>query len=65
MLLERVHAYMRRTRTSPTRFGRDAVGDPNFVLDLEDGRSPRRQTEQKVLAFIAAREATLQGEHGR
>ncbi len=59
MLLQRIEAYMRRTRTSPTRFGREAVHDPNFVLDLKDGRMPRRSTEQRVLAFLAARERAL------
>ena len=54
MLLQRIDAYLRSTRVSVTRFGRDAVGDPNFVLDLRDGREPRRRTVQRVIQFIDA-----------
>lgn len=52
MLIERVEAYLRRMRMPPTRFGRDALGDPNFVFGLRDGRKPRRKTIAKVLAFM-------------
>lgn len=55
MLLPLIDRYLRHTRTSPTRFGRDVVGDPNFVLDLRDGREPRPATVQRVIAFIEAR----------
>ena len=60
MLLQRIDAYLRRTKTSPTRFGRDAVGDPNFVLDLRDGREPRRRTVQRVVRFIEAQEQAME-----
>jgi hypothetical protein len=59
MLLDRIEHYLRSTRTPPTRFGRDAVGDPNFVLNLRDGREPRRETRRRVIQYIDAREATL------
>lgn len=56
MILTRVEAYIKRTRTPPTRFGRDAVGDPNLVFDLRDGREPRSRTTRRIEAFIAERE---------
>ena len=59
MLLTRIELHMRRTRISASRFGRDALGDPNLVMDLKDGREPRSATTRKVLEFIAAREAEL------
>ena len=59
MLLVRIDRYLRRTKITPTRFGRDAVGDPNFVLDLRDGRSPREATRRRVLAYIDRAEAQL------
>lgn len=59
MLINLVDHYLRRTRTPPSRFGRDALGDPNFVFNLRDGREPRRRTRQRVEAFIASREADL------
>ena len=57
MLLTLIDAYLRRTKISATRFGREAVRDPNFVLDLRAGRKPRRPVEQRVIAFLASREA--------
>ncbi|MCB1518457.1 MAG: homoserine dehydrogenase, partial [Hyphomicrobiaceae bacterium] len=39
---------------SPTRFGREFVGDPQFVFDLREGREPRRDTREKVIAAMAA-----------
>lgn len=56
MLLRRIEAYLRRSMTSPTRFGRDAVGDPRFVFDLRNGREPRDATAARVRAWIDARE---------
>lgn len=62
MLLARIDAYLRLTKLSPTRFGREAVRDPNFVLDLRAGRKPRRAVEARVIAYIAAREAAPERE---
>ncbi len=59
MLLHLVELYLRRTRTPPSRFGRDALGDPKFVFNLRDGREPRRRTRQRVIAFISARDDEL------
>jgi hypothetical protein len=56
MLLKRIDAFLRRTRTSPTRFGRDALGDPNFVLNLRDGRVPRASTAMRVHQYLDERE---------
>lgn len=51
-LLDQVNAYLEATEVSKSAFGLQAVGDPNFVFDLEAGREPRRKVQQKVLAFI-------------
>ena len=53
-LLRDVEKFLRRSETAPTRFGRDAVGDPRFVFDLRNGRDPRPQTEERVRAYIQA-----------
>lgn len=37
-LIELVNAFLARHDLAPTRFGREAVKDPNFVADLRDGR---------------------------
>jgi hypothetical protein len=52
----RIELYLRRTQTAATRFGRDAVGDPRFVLDLRKGRELRETTEKRVHAWLDARE---------
>lgn len=53
-LLKEVEKYLRQNGTAPTRFGRDAVGDPRFVLDLRNGRDPRPRTVARVRAFLEA-----------
>ena len=53
-LLRDVEKFLRRSETAPTRFGRDAVGDPRFVFDLRNGRDPRPRTEERVRAYIQA-----------
>ena len=57
MLLDAIDDYLRQTKTTPTRFGRDAVGDPNFVLNLRAGRVPRKRTIRRVVSFIQERSA--------
>ena len=51
-----VEKFLRRSGMSPTKFGRVAVNDPRFVLDLRMGREPRSRTAQRVISFIAAQE---------
>lgn len=46
--------YLRHRSVAPTRFGRDAVGDPRFVFDLRNGREPRPQTVERVRAYLEA-----------
>jgi hypothetical protein len=51
-LLRDVEKYLKNSNTPPTRFGREAVGDPRFVFDLRNGREPRQRTVEKVRAFL-------------
>ena len=51
-LLPFIERFIRTHNVAPTRFGRDAVRDPRFVLDLRNGREPRRRTVNRVLAYI-------------
>ena len=53
-LLTTIERYLRKTGIKPTRFGRDAVGDPQFVTDLRNGREPREATARRVAAYIEA-----------
>lgn len=57
MLSQRIDRFLRHNRMTPTRFGRDAMGDPNFVLNLRDGRTLRASTVRRVEAWLDAHEA--------
>ena len=55
-LLRGVEGYLRKTGMSATRFGRLAVRDPRFVLDLRRGRTPRPRMVARVEAFMRLEE---------
>jgi hypothetical protein len=59
----RVDAFLEATGFKPTEFGRQAVGDPSFVLGLRRGRSPTLATADRVLAFISQVEAAETRRH--
>lgn len=52
MLLQRIERHLRFRRMTPTRFGREAVGDPNLVPQLRDGRELRAATAQRVVDYL-------------
>jgi hypothetical protein len=52
-LLERIENHLKDNDISATTFGREAVGDPRFVLDLRKGRNPRRKTVARLEAYLA------------
>ena len=56
LFISQVEAFLERTRMGPTTLGRRAVGDPNFMRELRNGRSPTLATADQVLAFIRAYE---------
>ena len=56
-LLYDIDKFLRRTNMPPTRFGRLAVRDPRLVGDMRNGREPRAETAERVLAFIASHQA--------
>ena len=58
-LLRRVEVYLRRSGTPATRFGREAVCDPRFVLDLRNGREPRARTVERVCAYLDGAERSI------
>lgn len=51
-LLREVERFLRQHDTPPTRFGRQAMGDPRFVFDLRNGRDPRARTVARVRAYL-------------
>ena len=53
MLIREIETFLRLKRMTPSRFGREAVGDPKFVGQLRQGREPRSVTVERVRAFLA------------
>jgi hypothetical protein len=51
--------FLARTGITPTGFGRRALGDPNFVAQLGQGRSPHLRTIARARAFMAHETARL------
>lgn len=51
-LLPTIEKFIRARNIAPTRFGRDAVRDPRFVLDLRNGREPRGGTVRRVMTYM-------------
>lgn len=52
----RIELYLRRSGMSPTRFGREAVGDKGFMIRLRAGREPRDKTIARVTAWLDEQE---------
>lgn len=60
-LLNRVERYLKRSDIPATVFGREALGDPNLVRELRNGREPRPHTLRRLHAFLDRAEAALGG----
>jgi 2,4-dienoyl-CoA reductase-like NADH-dependent reductase (Old Yellow Enzyme family) len=52
MLLQRVENHLKRLRMAPSRFGREALGDPKLVFDLREGRELRARTAQRLIDYL-------------
>ena len=51
-LRETVERYLKRTGTSPTRLGREALKRPGFVRAFLNGSSPRLDTADSLLVHM-------------
>ena len=60
-LLYDIERFLREQDMPPTRFGRQAVGDPRFVLDLRNGREPRQPVRCRAEHFMNKVRATRAG----
>src|SRR5579871_3977225 len=52
--LGEIEQFLARSATDPSTLGKNALGDPNFVFDLRNGRSPSTRTIDKVRSWISA-----------
>ena len=51
-LLSAIEAHCAKTGMRDSAFGHFALGDPNFVRNLRDGREPRRRTAGRAIEYI-------------
>src|SRR5436309_11364153 len=56
-LLDAIEGFCRRHDMAETRFGREAVANPNFIRGLREDRSPTLETLGKVKAYMARTDA--------
>lgn len=52
-LLRAIEIYSEKTGISPSRLGREALGDPGLVRALRRGRQLRPETRARLLAYLA------------
>ena len=55
-LMRRIEKYMKREDMKPTRFGREAVGDPRLISDIKNGRELRDSTIARIQAWLDEQE---------
>lgn len=55
-LMRRIQLFLKRADMAPTRFGREAVGDPRLISDLRNGRELREITSARIHAWLDAQE---------
>ena len=51
-LLAEIHAFLNETRMSRTAFGINALGSPNWLNSVENGRSPNLRNVEKVMTYM-------------
>ena len=56
--LSDIERHLAAQNIEPSAFGKQALGDPNFIFDLRKGRSPSARTMDKVRAFMAGAVST-------
>lgn len=58
-VVEQIDSFLARHRMAPSRLGRDALGEPQFVTSLRAGRMPGLATLQKLGDFMRERDEQL------
>ncbi len=55
-LMRRIEHFLARAEMKPTRFGREAVGDPRLISDMRNGRELRDSTAARIIAWLDSQE---------
>jgi len=58
-LIANIKAFLSRHDMAPTRFGREATGEPQLISSIESGRSPSLNTLQRIADFMLRKDAEL------
>lgn len=58
-VVDRIDTFLTRSGMAPSTFGREVTGEGDLVRTIREGRMPRLDTLQRILDFIANREAEL------
>ncbi|WP_404334200.1 hypothetical protein AB2M62_12600 [Sphingomonas sp. MMS12-HWE2-04] len=52
----KIEQFLRHTRMSPTRFGREVARDPRLVYDMRNGRELGPRMVARIEAFLSTQE---------
>ena len=55
-LMRRIEKFLKREDMKPTRFGREALGDPRLISDIKNGRELRDRTLARIQAWLDEQE---------
>lgn len=55
-VVEQIDSFLSRHDMAPSRLGRDALGEPQFVSEVRKGRLPGLSTLSKLLDFMRDRD---------
>jgi len=53
-ILDRIDAFCAKNEMPPSTFGRLALGDPNLIPNLRNGRSLTLKSARRILSFMAS-----------
>lgn len=53
-----IENFLSRTGMAASAFGKAAVGDPSFVKEIREGRTPSLKTAERVIQFIHEQSAS-------
>jgi hypothetical protein len=58
-VVAQIDAFLDRQDMAPSRLGRDALGEPQFVSEVREGRMPGFRTLRKLSEFMRRRDRQL------
>ncbi len=59
-VLAQIEAFLLRHNMAPTRFGREATGEPQLIDSMQKGRSPSLKVLERVAVFMKERDTAIE-----